>query len=722
MNSQASVSCPAKARTYNLRVVVAMAALALLVNVAALPALGSTAAQGNPNLVPNAEFRGLTGAIEGAVTGQPPTTDFDLNRAALTAGYRHWGELWIRSGHGGNQGLSVGLPLYDDQGVFLGIQPGTFGATAGPQWELYAGPAFTGATGQRLNMALRLAVDDGENSIEIALPRIVGPIDDEIFRDGFEGQASQPGPSSCPGPIPSEPESGLCRTVPAPGPALLVQSDLLLPDGELRNAQLLIGGDGLIACLACDCSAHPQAGAASRLECPGAVVSPGLVDAQQFLTFSRNFPWVPPDPEERYAHRHEWRIGPGNSTQITALPSANGDQMLWAEMRSIMAGVTSMVGSGWQTGFVRNLNYLEDAQALGAVPVRLQTFPLGDSNGVTRTEDCAYPSFAPWNPSWQLTQLVAEGIDVRARNEFRCLSGQADDGINTLPNSAIFGGIALTSSDLALLRDAGGSLVWQPRHQVSVYGMTAPVTAALALGLPVGLGTYWPRTGSMHLGRELACARSLDQNHFDGVIGDERLWAMATSGSAATAGMSHLLGGLEAGRVADLLMVPRRGLGAHEAVVTAESEDVALVMRSGVAIYGNVDLIESFDSGAQDCDLIEVCGASKLLCVSRETEGAHTLATLASAAGETSGPLFYCGVPTNEPTCVPARTAPFPYPALNNDLDGDGVPDDVDNCPAIFNPPRPIDGGVQADSNGNGIGDACDPCPLGKMDPLCSTL
>jgi len=36
------------------------------------------------------------------------------------------------------------------------------------------------------------------------------------------------------------------------------------------------------------------------------------------------------------------------------------------------------------------------------------------------------------------------------------------------------------------------------------------------------------------------------------------------------------------------------------------------------------------------------------------------------------------------------------------DRDQDGVPDDVDNCPDIFNP-------EQEDSNGNGIGDACDP-------------
>jgi hypothetical protein len=43
-------------------------------------------------------------------------------------------------------------------------------------------------------------------------------------------------------------------------------------------------------------------------------------------------------------------------------------------------------------------------------------------------------------------------------------------------------------------------------------------------------------------------------------------------------------------------------------------------------------------------------------------------------------------------------------PAAAPDRDGDGVPDDGDNCPTVANP-------GQFDTDGDGIGDACDNCP-----------
>jgi hypothetical protein len=53
------------------------------------------------------------------------------------------------------------------------------------------------------------------------------------------------------------------------------------------------------------------------------------------------------------------------------------------------------------------------------------------------------------------------------------------------------------------------------------------------------------------------------------------------------------------------------------------------------------------------------------------------------------------GIPNN------LDNAPLVYNPGQKDSDGDGIGDDVDNCPAVANP-------NQADSDGNGLGDACD--------------
>ena len=48
---------------------------------------------------------------------------------------------------------------------------------------------------------------------------------------------------------------------------------------------------------------------------------------------------------------------------------------------------------------------------------------------------------------------------------------------------------------------------------------------------------------------------------------------------------------------------------------------------------------------------------------------------------------------------------------INTDLDGDGIPNDVDNCPLTPNP-------LQDDTDGDGVGDACDNCTLVANGPL----
>jgi hypothetical protein len=108
-----------------------------------------------------------------------------------------------------------------------------------------------------------------------------------------------------------------------------------------------------------------------------------------------------------------------------------------------------------------------------------------------------------------------------------------------------------------------------------------------------------------------------------------------------------------------------------------------------------------------------------MVCPLRETwflDPAMSLGHLSSSNND-SYPLFFCTEPPDEPTCVPSRPDEYGGTILlsgpEQDRDGDGINDLLDNCPLVFNPIRPLDEGVQADADGDGIGDLCDPSPTG---------
>ncbi len=518
-------------------------------------------------------------------------------------------------------------------------------------------------------------------------------------------------PIACEEPAPAPPAAGLCEVTSGDG-GLLIRGTLLLPEGALSNGSLVADADGLIVCAGCGCLAMPAAMTATRLDCPDAVISPGLIDAMGRLGFSANPPHQNVIETERWEHRHDWRRGLNGHSQIVGISGATPNQIRWAELRGLLAGVTSIIstGSEGQPGFARNLNRTLDAAELGRPAVSSNSFPLGDSSGNTLTDSCAYASLPGPAGSGPRILLLADGIDARASNEYRCVSGQAADGVDVMTDTAVEGGVALGVADLLRMRADGSALIWQPRHQLSVYGDSAPVAEALAIGVPVALSSFWTPSGSPHLGRELACAREFDQSVLGGSLGAGSIWRMATEGGARVAGMSDRIGVLAVGAMADIMIVPMRGLEPHAAVVDAVNRDIELVLRGGLPMFGEAALVTAL--GGSDCEPLEVCSQSRRVCVLRETAGAIGLADLQSAAG-LSQPLFTCDAPDVERSCRPSRTTPFAYggvPAAG-DADGDGVADGEDNCPATFNPPRPGSAGMQPDFDGDGEGDACDVCP-----------
>ena len=550
------------------------------------------------------------------------------------------------------------------------------------------------------------------------------------------GLLALPGPGSagavdCGATIPP-PASGLCDYRAGTNGALRLRGTLITPKKTYLGGELVIAPDGTVDCAECDCSDSPFAGVWGELDCPEGVVTPGLVDAIDHLAYSHAAPL--PDTGERYDHRHDWRRGLRGHSQLP-LPSAGGTAARQlAEARLLLAGVTSVAATGGVAGLVRNLDSATLSGLPGAAAVDFTSFPLEDAGGgFPAPGTCTYPGFdapVPGRPYWA---TVAEGTDGQARNELVCLTdsgGSIPGSHDVLPHpdgTTLVHAMAMNPPDVLELVAATlpvpASVVWSPRSDLRLYGQTAPVTVLGRSGVHVALGTYWSLTGSSTLLRELQCASAFNRDYLAGFYENEGLLIAATLDGAAAAGLdvSALLGELDRGFLADVVVWDGRGRPGFRAVLEAESKDVALVLRAGVPMYGDADLVIALGGTGTVCDPLDVCGRAKWECARRDL--GTSLTALAAATPEYTAGLFACGAPAGEPACLPERAEPdganYTGERTLGDLDGDGVADAEDLCPVVFDPPRPVNGNLQADFDGDGRGDACDPCPTAVDPSVC---
>ncbi|MEZ4219578.1 MAG: amidohydrolase family protein [Polyangiaceae bacterium] len=506
------------------------------------------------------------------------------------------------------------------------------------------------------------------------------------------------------------PSSGVCEVTTPGTQGFRLVGTVLAPTKLYRGGEVTVDGSGNITCVACDCSG--SAANATTVTCANGVISPGLINAHDHITYANN---KPVNGTTRYDHRHEWRTGANGKPKVPYASGAAKNVVLGAELRFLMGGVTSTISAGGQVGLVRNLD-TANKEGLPAQTVDSDTFPLNDASGIMHDSGCNYGS----NPTTSAdiagldgySPHISEGVSQAARNEMTCTTAGNTDVV--APQTAIVHSIAVSPKEISEIAKEHAWVIWSPRSNVSLYGNTAPVTNLAAQGVGIALGTDWLLSGSMNLSRELACADYLNKTHYDNYFSDYRLWEMVTTNGALAAGMERGIGLLKPGFVADIAIFDGSTNKDHRAVIAAEAKDVALVMRSGKVLYGDDGLLTATQLGASGCEALDVCGLQKRVCAQADV---GVDASALKTAAEAYAPLFTCGAaPPVEPTCIPSRPSEYDGTPTATDADGDGIEDASDNCPKVFNPVRPMDGTAQGDADSDGKGDACDPCPMDATD------
>ena len=96
------------------------------------------------------------------------------------------------------------------------------------------------------------------------------------------------------------------------------------------------------------CSSTAGYAAATKIACTDVVISPGLINAHDHISFANNPPGRATD--ERYEHRHDWRKGLRGHTVIKTNAPTVRNAVAAAELRFLMSGLTSTASGGSVNG------------------------------------------------------------------------------------------------------------------------------------------------------------------------------------------------------------------------------------------------------------------------------------------------------------------------------------------------------------------------------------
>ena len=437
---------------------------------------------------------------------------------------------------------------------------------------------------------------------------------------------------------------------------VLLTGTVVTPDTVFEGQVLVEGANVTCAAAGTTCEAAAGANGATIIDTDG-IIAPGLIDTHNHILFDifDDDDW---HPAKLYVNHNEWTTEPRYQAMLdvkqclandsqgkpawcaqTPYGTANGslrcEMDKYGELKAMVAGTTSVVGlpGTSQACFGSLARSIDVAQnELGTDKMQTSAiFPPSTSsaNGV-----CT--NFSSQATTAYLVHC-GEGTDAAALAEFATLGS-----VSSTPNclyaqgTTITHGTAFGASEFAQMAAANMKLTWSPRSNVSLYGKTTDIPAALDAGVTIALGADWSMGGSQNMLDEMRFAKEWSDAHFSGRLAAKDIVLMATKNGAEALALSDRLGEIAPGKIADLAVFAGDRKNPYDAIVAAKPKDVRLVMIGGRALFGDKTLVEAAPTGPA-CEDLDVCGASKFVCVATSTNTSkldQTLAQIRSALDE----------------------------------------------------------------------------------------
>lgn len=365
------------------------------------------------------------------------------------------------------------------------------------------------------------------------------------------------------------------------------------PSEIFEQARVVISRGAIVAVLKHGERLPKEYEQAPLLETSGTIY-PGLIDLHNHFVYNVLPLWEVP---KKYEDRSEWQRLNGYKSVVTLPVRTLAERPVTAkaivryvEAKALIGGTTT--GQGMRTrvnggpqlfhGAMRNVEETKDARlpeagtlvpTLYVDPERVRSFRAALAARV------AY------------FYHLAEGTSSRTRRAFTDLQD------NDLLQPALVGihCLALDAADLEALSQAGAKCVWSPFSNSLLYGKTLELASLLAAQIPFSIGCDWTPTGSKNLLEELKIARWVADRQA-APLSNEQLVRAVTTNAASLLGWEAEIGSLEAGKLADLIVLRGDQGDPYDQLVGATEADVALVVIHGIARYGDQALMEALDS------------------------------------------------------------------------------------------------------------------------------
>ena len=201
---------------------------------------------------------------------------------------------------------------------------------------------------------------------------------------------------------------------------------------------------------------------------------------------------------------------------------------------------------------------------------------------------------------------IAEGSDTESQESLRKLDELGALGEHTV----LMHGLYLSQWDLDLIARKKASLIWSPHSNQILYNKTLPIKEAYKRGINIALGTDTAMNGSIHFLDDLKYAWQYIQDNCPDLISESDLLKFTTQNAASALRLKNVAK-LENNYQADFFILKK--LSKNLSIVDITLENIFLVVKNGLPIYGDESLKELFKYFNIKFDKLDIKGEKRLV-------------------------------------------------------------------------------------------------------------